>query len=68
MNQQEEKISTVQELAKRFKVCDRTVYRWRDSGKLEGFMAGGQLRFEESKIKKFMNARRRAKNKQTVQS
>lgn len=61
------RISTAQELAKRFKVCDRTVYRWRDSGKLEGFMAGGQWRFEEMKVKRFMAMRRKAnkKNKRT---
>jgi excisionase family DNA binding protein len=55
-----EKLSTVQEFAQRFRVVDKTVYRWVNSGQVEAIQAGRRLLFEESEIKRFMDLRRRA--------
>lgn len=56
-----EKLSSVKDLQTRFKVSDKTIYRWVKTGQLEAIAAGRQLRFEESEVKRFMNARRRAR-------
>lgn len=57
----EEKLSSVKQLMARFQVSDKTIYRWVNAGQLEAITAGRQLRFEESEVKRFMNARRRAR-------
>jgi excisionase family DNA binding protein len=58
-----EKLSSVKDLEARFKVSDKTIYRWVQSGQLEAIAAGRQLRFEESEVKRFMNARRRTRKR-----
>jgi excisionase family DNA binding protein len=60
-----EKLSSVKDLEARFKVSDKTIYRWVQSGQLEAIAAGRQLRFEESEVKHFMNARRRTRKRIT---
>lgn len=60
-----EKLSSVKDLGTRFKVCDKTIYRWVRSGQLEAIQAGRQLRFEESEVRRFMNARRRTRYRKT---
>ena len=55
-----EKLSTLQEVALRFRVCDKTVRRWMLKGQIAAIGAGRQLRFEEKEIKRFMAARKRS--------
>jgi excisionase family DNA binding protein len=59
MSKNDEKLSTVQDMMNRFKVSDKTVRRWVNSGQIEVIYAGRQLRFEEKEIKRFMDLRRR---------
>ncbi len=60
----DEKLSSVQDLMRRFQVSDKTVRRWVHSGEIEALEIGRQLRFEEHEIKRFMDLRRRnAKSK-----
>jgi excisionase family DNA binding protein len=63
----QEKLSTLQEVAARFKVSEKTVRRWFHSRQLEAIEAGRQLRFEEKEIKRFMDLRRRARVKRTTE-
>ena len=63
MSANNEKLSTVQDLMIRFKVCEKTVRRWVHSEQIEVIYAGRQLRFEEREIKRFMDLRRRARRK-----
>ena len=58
-----EKLSTVQEIAQRFRVSEKTVYRWVNSGEVEAIQLGRRLLFEESEVKRFMDLRRRARNR-----
>jgi excisionase family DNA binding protein len=66
MSTHTEKLSTLREVATRFKVSERTVQRWVHSGQLEVIYAGRQLRFEEREIKRFMDLRRRARVKRSA--
>lgn len=59
-----EKLSSVKDLMARFKVSEKTIYRWVHSGQLEVVYAGRQLRFEEGEIKRFLDLRRRARTRQ----
>lgn len=61
MPETQEKLSTVLEVATRFRVCEKTVRRWVHSQQIEVIAAGRQLRFEEKEIKRFMDLRRRAR-------
>jgi len=65
MGDTSEKLSTLQEVAARFKVSEKTVRRWFHSDQIEAISAGRQLRFEEREIKRFMDLRRRARVKRT---
>jgi excisionase family DNA binding protein len=58
-----EALSTVKDLMSRFKVSDKTVYRWVRAGMIETVYAGRQLRFEQAEIKRFMDLRRRARKR-----
>jgi len=64
MKDASDKLSSVKDLMARFKVSEKTIYRWVHSGQLEVIYAGRQLRFEESEIKRFMDLRRRARARQ----
>ena len=64
MSESQEKVSTVRELADRFKVSDRTIKRWFHSHQIEAIQIGRQLRFEEKEVKRFMDLRRRARDRQ----
>ncbi len=59
-----EKLSTIREIADRFKVSEKTIRRWVNSKQIEVIYAGRQLRFEEREIKRFMDLRRRARDRQ----
>lgn len=53
-----QKVSTVEELAKRFEVAGRTINRWRDKGLVaRHFRFGGRLKvgFLESSVERFLN-------------
>ena len=65
MTDTHEKMSTLQEVAARFKVSEKTVRRWFHSNQIEAILAGRQLRFEEKEIKRFMDLRRRARVKRS---
>jgi excisionase family DNA binding protein len=64
MSETPEKLSTLKEMIARFKVSEKTVRRWVASGQIEAIYAGRQLRFEEREIKRFMDSRRRARDRQ----
>jgi excisionase family DNA binding protein len=66
MSNQQEKLSTVQELSQRLKVSTRTIQRWLHLGQIEALYVGRQLRFEEHEIKRFLDLRRRAKKKRSA--
>jgi excisionase family DNA binding protein len=66
MPETQEKLSTLQEVAQRFKVSDKTVRRWFHSNQIEAIHAGRQLRFEEKEIKRFMDLRRRARARKSA--
>lgn len=61
MPETQEKLSTVLEVAARFRVCEKTVRRWVHLNQIGVIAAGRQLRFEEKEIKRFMDLRRRAR-------
>lgn len=63
-----EKLSTVKEVAARFRVTEKTVYRWVNSGQVEAIQPGHKLLFEESEIKRFMDLRRRAAKRKAAQT
>jgi len=63
MSQASEKLHSIRDLCERFKVSDSTVRRWLRSGQLEAIEVGRQLRFEEKEIKRFLDARRRARHR-----
>lgn len=46
---------TVQEVAEKFKVSDRTVITWIEEGKLGAFKMGRKYRIPESSITTFLN-------------
>lgn len=60
MSNTPEKLSTLREVADRFKVSEKTVRRWIHSEQIEPLVLGTQYRFEEKEIKRFMDLRRRA--------
>jgi excisionase family DNA binding protein len=60
----DEKLSTFQEILARFKVSESTLRRWVRSGEIEVVYLGRQLRFPESEVKRFLDLRRRARNRQ----
>lgn len=64
MTKNDEKLSTFQEVMSRFKVSESTMRRWVRSGEIEVIHLGRQLRFEEAEVKRFMDLRRRARNRQ----
>jgi len=66
MGENPEKLSTLQEVAARFKVSEKTVRRWFHSRQIEAIEMGRQLRFEEREIKRFMDLRRRARVKRSA--
>jgi excisionase family DNA binding protein len=66
MTDQQEKLSSLQEVATRFKVSEKTIRRWFHSRQIEAIVLGRQLRFEEKEIKRFMDLRRRARVKRSA--
>jgi len=50
------KLLTIQEIAKRLKVSERTIYRYIESGKLKAIKIslGHIVRIEESEFKRFL--------------
>lgn len=54
-------LHTLSEVAKRFKVTEKTVHRWVNSNQLLSLRVGHRLLFESQEIKRFMDLRRRAK-------
>lgn len=56
-------LHTLQEVAARLDVCEKTIRRWVHTHQLEVIEIGRQLRFEEKEIKRFMDLRRRARVK-----
>jgi nitrogen PTS system EIIA component len=55
---------TLQEVADRVRVCDKTIRRWLQSGQIEATKPAGQWRFEESEVKRFIAARKRVRDRQ----
>lgn len=47
---------TVQEVAEKFKVSDRTVRNWIEEGKLEAFKFGREYRIPETSIQALLQA------------
>lgn len=68
MSETPEKLSTLKEMMARFKVSEKTVRRWVSSGQIEVVYAGRQLRFEEREIKRFLDSRRRARDRMQPRS
>jgi len=64
MAEANEKLRTLKEVTDRFKVSDKTIRRWVHSGQIEALTLGRQLRFEEREIKRFLDLRRRARDRQ----
>ena len=46
--EREEKMLTAQEAGKMLGVCERTLYRWRRAGYIEGVRVGGVIRYRRS--------------------
>lgn len=46
--EKEEKMLTAQEAGKMLGVCDRTLYRWRRAGYIEGVRVGGAIKYRRS--------------------
>ena len=61
----EQSCSTTEELAKYFGVCEKTIYRWGDSGDLERYRKGrGQYLYTQSAVDAmFRKVDRRSKQK-----
>lgn len=51
----EETYYTIQEIAEKFKVSDRTVRNWIEEGKLEALRFGREFRIPESSLKKMLS-------------
>lgn len=64
MSDREEKLSTFTEVLARFKTSERTLRRWIALGEIEVVHVGRQLRFEEREIKRYIDLRRRARDRQ----
>ena len=54
----EETYFTVEEVAKRLKVSNMTVYRWIKAGSLSAYKLGGEFRITERDINQFLEGRR----------
>jgi excisionase family DNA binding protein len=67
MAESNKNLCTVKQMMARFQVSEKTIYRWVHSGQIEAIQAGRFLRFEEAEIKRFMDLRRRARNRQASQ-
>lgn len=67
MAETNDNLRTVKQMMARFQVSEKTIYRWVRCGLIEAIYAGHQLRFEEAEIKRFMDLRRRARNRQASQ-
>ena len=63
MPNNQEKLSTLQEVAQRFKVSEKTVRRWFHAHQVEAILLGRRLRFEEREIKRFLDLRRRGRGR-----
>lgn len=46
--EKEEKMLTAQEAGEMLGVCDRTLYRWRRAGYIEGVRVGGVIKYRRS--------------------
>lgn len=46
--EREEKMLTAQEAGKMLGVCERTLYRWRRAGYIEGVRVGGVIKYRRS--------------------
>lgn len=49
------KLYSLQELAKLLEVTERTLHKYIKSGKIKGVKIGGQWRFTEENIRKFIS-------------
>ncbi|HYC79499.1 MAG TPA: helix-turn-helix domain-containing protein [Candidatus Binatia bacterium] len=55
MAQKDDKILSVEELAKFFGVSDQTIWRWCKSGKVPAFKIGSQWKVRQSDLNKIIN-------------
>jgi excisionase family DNA binding protein len=63
MSDTPEKLHTFSEVQARLRTSERTLRRWIGAGLIEVTYAGRQLRFEEREVKRFLDAKRRARKK-----
>lgn len=49
------KLYSLQELAKLLEVSERTIHNYVKAGKIKGVKIGGQWKFTEENLKKFIN-------------
>jgi excisionase family DNA binding protein len=54
----EEDYYTVEEVARRLRVSNMTVYRWIKAGKLGAYKVGGEFRIAEGDIERFLEGSR----------
>lgn len=65
MTTTQEKLYTFEELRLRLKTTERSLRRWIAKGDIEYMYVGRQLRFEEKEIRRYLDVRRRARQKKT---
>lgn len=63
MTTTQEKLSTFEELRLRLKTSERSLRRWISAGDIEYTYTGRQLRFEEKEIRRYLDQRRKARQK-----
>lgn len=59
-----EKLRTIREVSDRLRVSEKTVRRWVHSSQLEAIVTSRKWLFEEREIKRFLDLRRRARERQ----
>lgn len=63
MTTTQEKLNTFEEVRARLKTSDRSLRRWIAAGQIEVIYAGRQIRVEEKEVRRYLDARRRARQK-----
>jgi excisionase family DNA binding protein len=63
MTTTQEKLNTFEEVRARLKTSERSLRRWIAAGQIEVLHVGRQIRVEEKELKRYLDARRRARQK-----
>lgn len=63
MTTTQEKLNTFEDVRARLKTSERSLRRWIANKEIEVIYAGRQIRVEEKEIKRYLDARRRARQK-----